>query len=161
MSMLKRFNDAGETIVEILICTAIVSIAISAAYVSGVHAIKAIQSAREKEDAITVARTQIELMAVDKNFIQNDSSYFSTIGGCYVYIKDINSDIVVNDSATPNNGCTNYGQGQSPYSENFSVSIKKSSTNPTLSQYNYDVKVTWSGSTGISTLDFYYIRKVK
>jgi hypothetical protein len=68
-------NNKGETIVEVLISLALIGVTITAAYVSVVTTFHNIQYSQQKQDAVSLAKSQIEQIAA--------SSTKSTVPSCY------------------------------------------------------------------------------
>jgi type II secretory pathway pseudopilin PulG len=56
-------NNKGETIVEVLISLALIGVTITAAYVSIVTTFHNIQYSQQKQDAVSLAKSQIEQIA--------------------------------------------------------------------------------------------------
>ncbi len=56
-------NNKGETIVEVLISLALIGVTITAAYVSVVTTFHNIQYSQQKQDAVSIAKSQIEQIA--------------------------------------------------------------------------------------------------
>ena len=56
-------NNKGETIVEVLISLALIGVTITAAYVSVVTTFHNIQYSQQKQDAVSLAKSQIEQIA--------------------------------------------------------------------------------------------------
>ena len=56
-------NNKGETIVEVLISLALIGVTITAAYVSIVTTFHNIQYSQQKQDAVSIAKSQIEQIA--------------------------------------------------------------------------------------------------
>lgn len=58
--MLRRFNDRGDTIVEVLICAAIITLILSAAFNSSRDSLFQFQQAQERGEATKVIEEQAE-----------------------------------------------------------------------------------------------------
>lgn len=59
---MKRLNQRGDTIVEVLISIAVVSLILGGAYVTTNHSLKASRGAQERTDAVKLVESQIESM---------------------------------------------------------------------------------------------------
>ena len=68
-------NNKGETIVEVIISLALIGVTITAAYVSIVTTFHNIQYSQQKQDAVSIAKSQIEQIAA--------SSTKSTVPTCF------------------------------------------------------------------------------
>jgi Tfp pilus assembly protein PilV len=122
-------NNKGETIVEVLISLALIGVTITAAYVSVVTTFHNIQYSQQKQDAVSLAKSQIEQIAA--------SSTNSTVPtNCYVM-----------DSYT---GCTYV------YAPYFVIAITKPS--PSAPDYKISVTwKTPSNSNAVVTM--YYTKR--
>lgn len=148
--MLKRINFKGETIVEVLIAVSIAGAAIAAAYVSSSHSISMIKVAKEREDAVGVAKTQIELIGASNN----RQGGLAPSGLPFCMHLDSNNNPVPISINDPSNICHPYDSTN--YYEKFSVIITQVSS----SAPNYVVDVKWTSFTGNpSSVEMYYVRK--
>lgn len=138
-----KINSRGETIVEVLISMALIAVTITAAYVSGVNTMHQIQSAKEKQDAVSIARQQIELLA------SYSSATIISPGTCLSY-----SNNKITNSTTADCNAFNIG------SVLGKVEIKNiANINGSSVPITYQIKVSWVGSSGSSNVTMYYIRK--
>lgn len=127
-------NNKGETIVEVLISLALIGVTITAAYVSVVTTFHNIQYSQQKQDAVSLAKSQIEQIAA--------SSTKSTVPitvptNCYAM-----------DSYTD---CT---YDYAPY---FVIAITK----PSSSVPDYKITVTWkTPSNSNAAVTMYYTKRI-
>ena len=128
-----RLSNSGETIVEVLICVALIAITITATYVSGVDTMHKIQSAKEKQNAVSLARKQIELIASD--------TAKPTSGTC----------LLLSSGAIATGTCNTTIES---IKYNISDTIMSSAPANT-----YKIDISWNGSTGRNDVSMYYIRK--
>ena len=72
-------NNKGETIVEVLISLALIGVTITAAYVSVVTTFHNIQYSQQKQDAVSLAKSQIEQIAASstKSTVPPSSSCYA------------------------------------------------------------------------------------
>ena len=136
-----RLSNSGETIVEVLICVALIAITITATYVSGVDTMHKIQSAKEKQNAVSLARKQIELIASD--------TAKPTSGTCLLL-----SSVPISEITSGTNGTCNTTIESIKY--NISDTIMSS---PPAPANTYKIDISWNGSTGRNDVSMYYIRK--
>jgi hypothetical protein len=132
-------SNSGETIVEVLICVALIAITITATYVSGVDTMHKIQSAKEKQNAVSLARKQIELIASDTDTAK------PTSGTCLLLSSTIS------EGTSGTNGTCN------TTIESIKYNISDTKMSPPANTYKIDI--SWNGSTGINDVSMYYIRK--
>ena len=81
--LIKRLNKTGDTIVEVLIAIAVISLVLGAGYVAANRSSTNIEVAEEHQIATTVAQTQLELLNNDTSLagIPNESN--NTVVACY------------------------------------------------------------------------------
>jgi len=133
-------SNSGETIVEVLICVALIAITITATYVSGVDTMHKIQSAKEKQNAVSLARKQIELIASDTDTAK------PTSGTCLL----LSSTTIVSGRSGTNGTCNTTIE---------SIKYNISDTKITFPANTYKIDISWNGSTGRNDVSMYYIRK--
>jgi type II secretory pathway pseudopilin PulG len=136
-------SNSGETIVEVLICVALIAITITATYVSGVDTMHKIQSAKEKQNAVSLARKQIELIASD--------TAKPTSGTCLLLPSTISLSSTISEGTSGTNGTCN------TTIESIKYNISDTKMSPPANTYKIDI--SWNGSTGINDVSMYYIRK--
>ena len=136
-----RLSNSGETIVEVLICVALIAITITATYVSGVDTMHKIQSAKEKQNAVSLARKQIELIA-------SDTDTATTSGTCLLL-----SSVAISEGTSGTNDCNTTIE-----SIEYNISDTKMSSPPAPAN-TYKIDISWNGSTGRNDVSMYYIRK--
>jgi len=124
-------NNKGETIVEVLISLALIGVTITAAYVSVVTTFHNIQYSQQKQDAVSLAKSQIEKIAASstKSTVPSSSS-------CY-----------------PMDSYTDCKYDNAPY---FVIAITQSPSAP-----DYKITITWktpSNSNAVVTM--YYTKRV-
>jgi Tfp pilus assembly protein PilV len=81
-------NNKGETIVEVLISLALIGVTITAAYVSVVTTFHNIQYSQQKQDAVSLAKSQIEQIAASstKSTVPTNCYAMDSYTDCtYVY----------------------------------------------------------------------------
>ena len=139
-------SNSGETIVEVLICVALIAITITATYVSGVDTMHKIQSAKEKQNAVSLARKQIELIASD--------TAKPTSGTCLLLPSTISLSSTISEGTSGTNGTCN----TTIESIKYNISDTKMSSPPKPAN-TYKIDISWNGSTGINDVSMYYIRK--
>ena len=137
-----RLSNSGETIVEVLICVALIAITITATYVSGVDTMHKIQSAKEKQNAVSLARKQIELIASYTDTAK------PTSGTCLLL------SLTISEGTPGTNGTCNTTIESIKY--NISDTIMSS---PPAPANTYKIDISWNGSTGRNDVSMYYIRK--
>jgi len=135
-----KINQKGETIVEVLISMALIAITITAAYVSGVNTMHQIQAAKEKQDAVSIARQQIELL------------------GSYTDITNLVPCLSYSDQKVTSL-TSNYCSGTDSKFNVGSVLAKVSISKVLNITNGYKISVSWVGSSGSSNVTMYYIRR--
>lgn len=142
--MINKINNRGETIVEVLISTAIIGIVIAATYSLAINSINVIRNAQEREDATAAAKSQIELITgLGPNPLTQTSTNFCL---------DTTGKII---SGT----CSNYRSDI--YNENFNVNVSYLSS-PSINIYGflYKISVNWVGvSSKNNNVTMYYIAR--
>ena len=88
----KSLNNSGDTIVEVLISIAIVSLILAISYATTNHNVRSIQDAQERSHAIQLAQRQIEFLK-SHNGITPGQACYDTGGG-----EQVTSDCVVDDT---------------------------------------------------------------
>lgn len=97
MSHANLYNNRGDTIVEVLIAVAVVSLVVATAYAVVNKSVTAIQSAQEQSYAQKLVEQQVELL-------RTASSAPSTLGGCYTQTAAYS--LVPADCTISNGGAT-------------------------------------------------------
>ncbi len=156
---MKRLGSTGDTIIEVLISIAVVSMIIGGAFTSANRSLNATQAAKERDQGIRLAETQIEqLRAALKNAADITAiagfSHFCMNATTLVVISaavdpEINND-PLNASVYPagctlNSGNTTY-TGADP-SIPYYVSVYHD-TNPAGDQDLYTARVRWDRAGG-------------
>jgi type II secretory pathway pseudopilin PulG len=149
-----RLSNSGETIVEVLICVALIAITITATYVSGVDTMHKIQSAKEKQNAVSLARKQIELIASYTDTANTATANTATAkpptsGTCLLL-----SSGAISEGTSGTNGTCN----TTIESIKYNISDTKMSSPPAPAN-TYKIDISWNGSTGRNDVSMYYIRK--
>jgi len=79
--MLKRVRDSrGDTIVEVLIATAIISLVLVVAYATTNRNTQTLQNTQELEQAQHLAETQVELLRANQGLTTNGDCFDTTTG---------------------------------------------------------------------------------
>jgi Tfp pilus assembly protein PilV len=142
MRRIKGLSQAGDTIVEVLISIAVISLVLVGAYTSTDHNIANTQDAQERTQAVKLVETQLEYLRTAGS--ATDNSCFT--GG-------VNNH--ANTGAVPNNPCILGSDGSQ---------ITDASTQPqyslsiTLTDGVYSVTAQWPSlvSTGNDNVTMYY-----
>lgn len=136
----KRYTERGDTIVEVLITIAIVSLVLGGAYVTTNRSLLATRSAQERSIALKLAESQIERL---KSIIAaNPSLIFGGTAPSTFCISNTNT--VVNAIATPANCGFNSAGAVTTTEPVFKISIVRNG-----SQFN--LTETWFSVNGKTT----------
>jgi type II secretory pathway pseudopilin PulG len=133
--VLKHLNNKGDTIVEVLIAVAVMSLVLGVSFVGSNRAYSDIRDAQQHQIATTIAQTQLEDLNALKDLSSITSSDSST---CF-----INNNLVTS-------GCSNYIY--SGYNLPFNVNLKLN-PNVNTTPKTYEVDITWQNTTGSTNLD--------
>jgi type II secretory pathway pseudopilin PulG len=83
-----KLNNRGDTIVEVLICMALVSLVLGSAYVTVNHNLRDIRSAQERGEVLELVRGQFEQLrdwsATDTNVVTSMATRFCMVNGAPV-----------------------------------------------------------------------------
>lgn len=78
MPRMKQLKQRGDTIVEVLICLAIVGAALTISYGTARRSLFRIEDAHERGEMLAIAQTQLERL---KNKLANDATFDDTVSG--------------------------------------------------------------------------------
>jgi prepilin-type N-terminal cleavage/methylation domain-containing protein len=120
---LTKLHERGDTIVEVLIAIAVISLILGGAYVTTNHSLLAVRDAQEHGDALKLTESQLEQL---KGVISNDPN--AVFGGSAPGSFCISNVTSVSASSSPS--CT-----------------VDSSGTPTTNQPQYRIAITRSGNT--------------
>lgn len=139
-------KQRGDTIVEVLIAIAIVSLVLTSAYVISNKNSQTMQAVQEKTQAQKLVERQIELIKAA------DRSTITDVGSPFCFTGD------TPDSATASAGdsCAFNGSGDTSPADTGSVQYKVTITIPSANRYT--VAATWDrlgGGTGNITMYYY------
>lgn len=146
LTKFQRLNQVGDTMVEVLISMAIVSMILGGAYVTSNKSLLAVRDAQEHVDALKLASTQVESLNAIPAVAYNSGPF------CY----GPNSTLQAVNTATGN--CTFTGSGAlatNGIQPAYSVAITYDPASLT-----YKVKVNWdtltSQNKGTGNVELYY-----
>jgi prepilin-type N-terminal cleavage/methylation domain-containing protein len=136
-------TQRGDTIVEVLIAIAVVSLVLVAAYVTTSRNINGLQDTQEHSEALQLAQTQLELL-------HNSSTQPSGSKQCFLQTTGALT-ANVNNCMVDSNGCVLGASGCPPTSTipAFNLNVTKISSGPTTSTYSVDVQ--WASAIGGQT----------
>ena len=156
--MLSNRRERGDTIVEVLICLAVLGLVLGGAYVTANRNSLANRSAQERLEAVKLAEAQIERL---RTAVQADSALLNrTVGFCLpsdtaaltpVAASDARCTVRADDTTAPADVAPRYG-----------MSITRVAAMPPTSDgvlgYRYRVTASWENvsGTGIDKLDTFY-----
>ncbi len=139
--MKKMLNQAGDTIVEVLIAIAVISLVLGSSYAITRRSSVAIRVAQEHSEALKIAESQLEqLKSLSGNTAGNNDVFTRTApatptpgSGFCMYIDSGTSKIVtLSDTADE---CT--------ITNGIDYHITTSRTNPVSNTFTFTVKVYW------------------
>jgi prepilin-type N-terminal cleavage/methylation domain-containing protein len=132
-------NQAGDTIVEVLIAIAIVSLVLVGAYASTNHNVAISQDTQEHGQALQLVQGQVEFLRADDKA--------SSVPACYKSAGTA--------ATTPATDCKVSSAGASSCSAEPCFTLSITPTSGTI----YKVSASWSGLTGSSNnVAVYYAR---
>lgn len=165
MKYFKSLNQAGDTIIEVLIAMAVLAIVLSGAYYVANHSLSVERDSQEHSEASTIAQSQIE--ALRTAYELYPGNFLPASDNCY------------DGNGNPSNNCY-VGPGTLTYvascvsSPTFNVpycyqvhDFQLSATtfrapgctgpNCNITEYTYDAQVTWPRiGGGNNEVDMYY-----
>lgn len=94
---MKIFNNSGDTIIEVLISIAVLSVIIVGAYVAANHSTLVLRDTQERTNALTLAQNQVEMLI--SWFQTNSSNNISLIPSSPSFFC-FSNDLVINNSPT-------------------------------------------------------------
>jgi type II secretory pathway pseudopilin PulG len=128
---LKRLNERGDTIVEVLISIAIVSLILGGAFVTANNSLKGNRSAHERQNALKIAESQVEQIKYLAG-TNPDTLFALTVPSSYC----LNGGLVAIDSTDP--ACKVNADGTPTSVEPaYSVAVSRSTN-------TFTVNVTWA-----------------
>ena len=150
MKTIKKLNQRGDTIVEVLLAVGIVGLIIAGAYVTANRSTNAERDAQEHSQALTLAQTQIESLHAQS------SSNLPSLNGCYDNLNFINQPCYVSPS-----GQVYTSQPATSYYYTVTLNIVGSASigsGYTATTVNtYEAVVTWPSLTGgTASVQLYY-----
>ncbi len=129
---LKKLRQNGDTIIEVLMALAVLSIVLTGAYVSSNRSFKNSRQAQERGEALKLIEGQVEqLKAMSED---GNGGIFSNLDYC------ISSGTIISPSGSAN--CSFDSGSVSP--GRYNVSIKHSSTTDPV----FTVQATWENAIG-------------
>jgi type II secretory pathway component PulJ len=142
----KRQRQAGDTIVEVLICIAIISAILAGAYVTTRHSQMGVQDSQEHAQAQELLQSQVEQLRASKDtalFKPAMDDGFCMSDGAIVQKHDAQHDkkCVVSSSGSPANG-------QQPA---YTLSVSRQDNPDHLGGEVFTVNVDWPEVTGDGT----------
>lgn len=125
------FGQTGDTIVEVLIAIAVVSLLLTAAYASANHNVAALQDTQEHTEALKLVQSQVELLRANGD---PGGDCFKSSG-----VSGVGPDCIVDSNGTPN--------ANGP----FKLSIDPATTYCQNDPNSYAISATWDGLLGSTT----------
>jgi prepilin-type N-terminal cleavage/methylation domain-containing protein len=142
MSINNPSNDRGDTIIEVLIAIAVVSLVLVTAYATSTRNVSVMQDTQEHSEALQLAQTQLE-------FLHNaaGASDIPSSGGCFDKTGDPANLVEQN----PNPACIVDATGSPTTAQpQFKIEVN-SEYCPVTFLDNYTVEVTWPSLLGGQT----------
>lgn len=134
MHKMRELAERGDTIVEVLISIAIISLILGGAYVATNRSLIATHDAQERSDGLKLVESQIEQI---KNLVNTDpDEIFGSTPGAYCIASG--AVMVSTDNACKVNAAGSYVAGSQPQ---YNLSITRSSN-------VFTVTNAWDGVTG-------------
>lgn len=135
----RQLNQAGDTIVEVLIATTILAFVLTGAYESAQYSLNNIINAKNRVSALNIATSQIE--SLKKIIAVSDTTEAQKIINGGKFYLDSNNAYVANSLGTQIEGGTFYYQFQAPVAYYY----PPSSTTPI--DDTFTVNVYWRSAT--------------
>jgi prepilin-type N-terminal cleavage/methylation domain-containing protein len=149
---MRKLQQAGDTIVEVLIVIAVISLVLAAAFVTSNRSVHSVRDAQEHGEAQTLVAGQIEeLKALGSNNTMTPSILSMSTPFC-VAKTGANLQLYAY-SATPPTPCIVTGGGRqagATVQPAYSLQINRSYNNATKA-YTFTVQATWASVTGRGT----------
>jgi type II secretory pathway pseudopilin PulG len=136
LKRLKSLTERGDTIVEVLICIAVISLILAGAFVLTNHSLQGTRAAQERLNGIKLVESQLEQI---KNLAGSNAS--AIFGGTVPASFCVNSSSQV--KASSDASCSQVGPDGTPATKQplFSVSVSRSGN-------TFTVKSIWDSVTG-------------
>lgn len=160
----KRFNQAGDTIVEVLIAIGILSMILGASYAVAIKSSRSVRDAQERTEAQKIAMGSMERLRI--NIKSKTPDDYTTAGASFFCIKSDGSARYAMSAVPPLNvlltsydstynydaSCTQRTQNSDPVS--YYVMFERTSGDPTV----FTVFVRWESGAGKSAGDNNQVR---
>ena len=147
-----RQNTKGDTIVEVLISLAILTMVLGGAYYTANQSFRNDRDAQEHSEALTIAQTQVESLRVLGNNLHGNTCISTPLDYCYVNSSNTSEFYASNQS------CLRAG---SPYCYTVKItdegSVKVGLATASTLLTTYKVNVSWPAlSGGKDQVSLYY-----
>lgn len=148
---MRKLQQAGDTIVEVLIVIAVISLVLAAAFVTSNRSLHSVQDAQEHGEAQTLVAGQIEeLKALDTS---TASPSIFTMSTPFCVAKNGANLQLYSYRASPPTPCIVTGggsQASTTVQPAYSLQISRSYNNATKA-YIFTIQATWASITGPGT----------
>lgn len=165
MLMLNRLKSVartqhGDTIIEVLVCTAVISFVMLGAYLSIRRDYVSLEETQERRRAVKLVETQVEALHTQSNI---GNPPITLPGGCF-YQNAGGLSTSANSGVAPNpcildssgNQATASTQLQYSLSINWVPTTVSTSSGAPLTIETYTVTATWQGYSGQDTVSMEY-----
>lgn len=140
--ILRKKNQAGDTIVEVMISLTMLSLALGSAYALSNQSLRNATEANQRSEALALAQSQVDLLASERN---NDSTFAADY--------QVGSPFCINMDSTKINAdddgfCDDFN------STSYNIAVNYGSSNQV-----FTVTAQWDNPTqpgGVATLNLYY-----
>ena len=156
---MRNFREAGDTIVEVLIVIAVISLVLAAAFVTSNRSLHSVQDAQEHGEAQTLVTGQLE--ELKSLSASSSSAAIFTIRPPFCITNNGSSLQPVAYVAAPPSPCIVIGSG-APASASaqpaYAIQISRSYDN-TSAAYTFTVQATWAsvfGQNSTNNVTMYY-----
>jgi type II secretory pathway pseudopilin PulG len=144
MTLRRLRNARGDTIVEVLISIAVISLVLAGAYSTTNHSLTETRDAKEHEEALTLGQSQLEIM----------NATTATLPASFCFNASSSDAVVASTPTSPATACqiTNAGSNYA-----YTILITKTNTPSPPQLATYKVQVTWPSLFGTTdSVQLYY-----
>lgn len=139
-SRLKKLNQVGDTIVEVMVALLVLGLSLAGAYSIASKSLKASRQAQEHGEALKLAESQLEVLKAQASGITPSAIFTIAAPFCIAGNTPV-------DAASP----------QCKFSNLYDVSIARTDLGDS-NRYQFDVSITWpsAGESVNDTLSLHY-----
>lgn len=136
--LIKRLNSNGDTIVEVLVCIAVVSAVLGGAFVTTRSSQVGVRNSQEHAEALKLIESQLEQLRGDTSGATTHSTPF-----CMYNDTPMSAVVAPEDAHCTQNSAGQFGQPDSRYYLTIDRCSSIGCGNTVANSYLFSVKATW------------------